>query len=107
MYGDIYGSNIITELGTELLALNNTVSEQEFLIEKYRLTTAMYKSYFFGKSKLAEKLQNQIRENYDSYIGEFDGMCYASWRANAIYRTLEDMVKDSLITESEYGFCNE
>ena len=38
-------------------------------------------------------------------IGEFDGFGYASWRARAVYRTLEDMFECGLITESDYNFC--
>ena len=44
----------------------------------------MYKAYFFHKSELAEILEKQIEENYDYWIGEFDGFCYASWRARAV-----------------------
>lgn len=105
MYGNIYRPNRAMELGVELFELNHTVHAQELLIEEYRLKAAMYKAFFFGKSKLAEILQNQIKENYDNCVGEFDGMCYASWRAKAIYRTLEDMAKQNLITKSEYEFC--
>lgn len=85
--------------------MESVTNAQELLIEEYRLKAAMYKAFFFGKSKLAEILQNQIKENYDNCVGEFDGMCYASWRAKAIYRTLEDMAKQNLITKSEYEFC--
>lgn len=38
-------------------------------------------------------------------IGEFDGFSYASWRANAVYRTLEDMCYEGLLTEKEYREC--
>lgn len=67
----------------------------------------MYKAFFFHRSDLATNIQQQIMENNDAEIGEFDGFCYASWRANAVYRTLEDMAKQGLITKEEYNFCNE
>lgn len=65
----------------------------------------LYKAYFFYNSILAEKLQKQSEENRDALIGEFDGFCYASWRANAVYRTLEDMLYEGIITETEYREC--
>ena len=105
MYRNIYRHSMSMELSAELMELNHTVHSQGLIIEEYRLKAAMYKSLFFGKSSLAEKLQNQIKENYDNCVGEFDGFCYASWRARAVYRTLEEMVAHGLITESEYGFC--
>ena len=39
------------------------------------------------------------------FVGEFDGYCYSSWRANAIFRTLEDMYNEGLLTEDEYNKC--
>ena len=53
----------------------------------------------------AEKLEKQSEENRDALIGEFDGFSYASWRANAVYRTLEDMCYEGLLTEKEYREC--
>ena len=38
-------------------------------------------------------------------IEKFDGFSYASWRANAVYRTLEDMCDEGLLTEREYREC--
>ena len=105
MYGNIYRPSRTMELGAELLELNCTVQAQEIQIEDLRLKAAKYKAYFFGKSKLAETLDKQIEENFNACVGEFDGFCYASWRARAVYRTLEDMVTHGFITESEYGFC--
>ena len=97
--------NITMDLGMELANLNKTVARQEIIIDELELKGAMYKAYFFGKSELVEKLRNQITENYNNRIGEFDGFCYASWRAKAVYRTLEDMYKEGIITEGEYLFC--
>lgn len=59
----------------------------------------------FRNSSLAEKLQKQSEENRDALIGEFDGFSYASWRANAVYRTLENMFDEGLLTEKEYREC--
>lgn len=93
-------------LGRELLELNATVEAQEKEIEMLRLKAAKYKAYFYMKTQLVEKLEKQIRENIDALTGIFDGFCYTSWRANACYRTLEDMLKDELITREEYNFCD-
>lgn len=99
--------NMAKELGIGLMKLSDIIDSQELIIEKYRLKTAMYKAFFFHRSDLATNIQQQIMENNDAEIGEFDGFCYASWRANAVYRTLEDMAKQGLITKEEYNFCNE
>lgn len=99
--------NMAKELGVGLMKLSDIIDSQELIIEKYRLKTAMYKAFFFHRSDLATNIQQQIMENNDAEIGEFDGLCYASWRANAVYRTLEDMAKQGLITKEEYNFCNE
>lgn len=74
-------------------------------VENLRIKAAMYKAYFFRNSILAEKLEKQSEENRDALIGEFDGFSYASWRANAVYRTLEDMCYEGLLTEKEYREC--
>jgi hypothetical protein len=75
------------------------------IIDELMLKAAMYKANFFHKYELANKLQEQIKENYDSCIGGWDGFCFASWRANAVYRTLEDMYRQNIITAEEYRFC--
>lgn len=92
-------------LGTELLELNAIISSQEKEIEMLRLKAAKYKAYFFMKNDLADKLEKQIHENLGALTGEFNGFCYASWRANAIFRSLEDMLEDKIITEQEYREC--
>lgn len=98
--------NIAREFRIGLAKLSNMMDQQDLLITEYRLKAAMYKAYFFHKSELAEILEKQIEENYDHSVGEFDGFCYASWRARAVYRTLEDMVRQGIITKTEYEFCN-
>ena len=105
MHGNIYRPNKTMELGLELLDLNYTVQSQELQIEDLRLKAAMYKASFFHDYKLAEILQKQIEENLNASIGEFDGFGYASWRARAVYRTLEDMVREEIITKADYNFC--
>ena len=89
----------------ELVNLNKTVAQQEMIIDELKLKAAMYKANFFHKYDLANKLHEQIKENYDSCIGEFDGFCFASWRSRAVYRTLDDMFRQGLITEEERRFC--
>lgn len=102
-----YERNLSMELGKELIHLNRIVSQQEMIIEELELKTAMYKSNFFHRFDLANRLSKQIDENSDANIGDFDGFCYCSWRANAVYRTLEDMCRCGLITSEEYSFCKE
>lgn len=97
--------NMAREFGIELSKLSNMMNQQDLLITEYRLKAAMYKAYFFQKSELVKILEKQIEENYNHSVGEFDGFCYASWRARTVYRTLEDMVRQGVITESEYRFC--
>lgn len=97
--------NMAREFGEGLVKLSNIIDSQELLIAEFRLKAAMYKAYFFHKIDLAEKLEKQIEENLNASIGEFDGFCFASWRGMAVHRTLEDMVRQGIITESEYEFC--
>lgn len=92
-------------VGLELLDKQKKLISQEYEIEMLRIKSAKYKAFFFRESDLAIKLQEQEEENRDALVGEFDGYCYASWRANAIFRTLEDMYDEGLITESEYREC--
>ena len=100
-----YKRGITMDLCLELDSLNKTNERQEIVIDYLTLKAAMYKAYFFNKHDLAEKLENQIEENRNHCIGEFDGFCYASWRAEAVYRTLDNMFEDGLITLAEYEFC--
>lgn len=93
------------DFSIEIINLNKTVEAQEIIIDELELKAAMYKAKFFNKYDLAEKLQAQIMENYNSCVGEFDGFCYASWRARAVYRTLADMYRENIITKEEYSFC--
>ena len=102
---DFYRRSMTMDFGMELVNLNRTVAQQEVIIDKLTLTAAMYKANFFGKYELAVKLQNQIEENYDYCVGEFDGFCYSSKRARAVYRNLDSMCRKGLITEDEYRFC--
>ena len=103
--GEMMKMDFIRELGERLTRLSDIVDSQQLIIEDYRLKAAMYKAYFFHKSELAKTLEEQIKENYDYSVGEFDGFCYASWRAKAVYTSLENMVKQGIITESDYRFC--
>lgn len=92
-------------MGLQLLEAQEKLVSQEYEVESLRIKAAMYKAYFFRNSILAEKLEKQSEENRDALIGEFDGFSYASWRANAVYRTLEDMCNEGLLTEKEYREC--
>lgn len=90
----------------EVLELHETVESQRVAIDELLLKAAYYKANFFQRYDLAEKLINQIEENHNYCIGEFDGFCFASWRARAQYRTLNLMCLQGLITKEEYDFCD-
>lgn len=92
-------------MGINLLEAQRKLITQEYEIETLRLKAAMYKARNFNEYDLAEKLMKQITENDDALVGEFDGFSYASWRTNAVFRTLEDMVFEKLITNAEYKKC--
>lgn len=98
-------NSLLGSAGLELLDTQKKLISQEYEIEMLRIKAAKYKAFFFRESDLAIKLQEQEEENRDALVGEFDGYCYASWRANAIFRTLEDMCNEGLLTESEYREC--
>ena len=100
-----YRRSMTMDLGIELVNLNKTIETQKIMIDELELKAAMYKANFFGKHRLADKLTKQIHENMDSCIGEFDGFCFASWRGNAVYRSIDDMWREGLITEDERSFC--
>ena len=97
--------NMTMDFGMELVNLNVAVAEQKMIIDKLMLKAAMYKANFFGKYELANKLSEQITENMNACIGDFDGFCYCSARARAEYRTINDMFEDGLITQDELQFC--
>lgn len=104
-FGNRIERSSLGNLGLQLLESQEKLVSQEYEIENFRIKAAMYKAYFFRNFSLAEKLQKQSEENRDALIGEFDGFSYASWRANAVYRTLENMFDEGLLTEKEYREC--
>ena len=99
--------NAAVEIGHDIVIMDKRLRAQERQIEKLRLKTAKYKALFYGNYELSQTLQNQEKENDDYCTGGFDGFCYASWRAHAEYRTLEDMVRQGIISEADYDLCNE
>lgn len=90
--------------GLKLLDAQRELISQEYEIEILRIKAAKYKAFFFRESDIAIKLQKQ-EENTDALIGEFDGFCWLSRRAFAVFRTLEDMYDEGLLTEDEYNKC--
>ena len=94
------------ELENELRMNRQELEHLSVALEEYRIKAAMYYSFHMRKWDLGKKLNEQLRENMDSVIGEFDGFCYSSRRASAVYRTLNDMLYDGIITREEYNFCN-
>lgn len=99
------GNSPLGSAGLELLNAQEKLISQEYEIEMLRIKAAKYKAFFFHDWDLGKKLENQREENEDAVVGEFDGYCYASWRANEIFRTLEDMYNEGLLTEDEYNKC--
>lgn len=91
--------------GLKLLDTQEKLISQEYEIGMLRIKAAKYKAFFFRESDLARKLQKQEEENTDVLIGEFDGFCWSGRRASAVFRTLENMYDEGLITESEYREC--
>ena len=94
------------ELENELRMNRQELEHLSIAVEEYRIKAAMYYSLHMRRWDLGKKLNEQLRENMDAVIGEFDGFCYSSRRASAIYRTLEDMLRDGIITRGEYDFWN-
>ena len=97
--------NRIADFGFELVNTQHKLICQGYEIEKLRIKAAMYQAFFFRNSDLAKRLRDQNEENNNALIGEFDGFSYASWRRDAVFRSLEDMYSDGLLTEKEYREC--
>jgi len=87
----------------EILA--RAYDNQTLELENKIVECAMYKAVVFHKDKLYEILQTQLQENIDAIVGEFNGFSYDSRRAQAVFRSLEDLYKKGIITKSEYKFC--
>ena len=98
-------NSLLGSAGLELLNAQQKLISQEYEIEILRIKAAKYKAFFFRESDLAEKLQKQENENRNALAGEFDGFCWAYRRTFAVFRTIEDMYDEGLITESEYREC--
>lgn len=86
-------TNLATELGRELIGLENTIQNQVLLIDALELKAAMYKASFYHKTDIAEKLSDQIHTNLMSQL------------TGVGYRTLEDMYMQGILTQAEYNFC--
>ena len=97
--------HLLEDLGVVMIAIQRRAESVEMEMEQYRLKAAMYRNFFIHNFALGQKLQEQITENNNALIGEFDGFSYASWRANAVFRTLENMLEDGILTEKEYMSC--
>ena len=97
--------HLLEDLGAEMIATQRRAESVGMEKEQYRLKAAMYRNLFIHNFELGQKLQEQITENNNALIGEFDGFSYASWRANAVFRTLENMLEDGILTEKEYMSC--
>lgn len=96
--------NRIGNLGFELVNMQRKLVCQEYEIEKLNKSSNV-SCIFLSQSDLAKRLHDQNKENDNALIGEFDGFSYASWRRDAIFRSLEDMCVDGLLTEEEYREC--
>lgn len=91
--------------GSDMMDICDELDAYKKKYEIQRLKTAKYYSFHMHRWNLADKLDDQIQGNQDALIGDFDGFCYSSRRANAIFRTLEDMVSGGIITVEEYNLC--
>ena len=96
---------MLIELERELHYQNDAIIRQEVEIEKLRVECAKYKAFHFHRWELGEKLNRQVEENRNNCIGEYDGFCYSSVRAKAVFRTLEEMLHEGIINHEEYEFC--
>lgn len=101
----MYNPEKLRELGNEIISLCDNNFSLRISVEEFRLKAAMYKARFYDRSELAETLNKQILENLQNAIGEWDGFSYSSVRADAVYRTLEDIKEQKLITQEDYLFC--
>lgn len=104
-FGERVRESQLGSLGLELTNSQYRLISQEYEIELLRIIAAQYKAFFFHNCDLGEKLQKQQEENKDALVGEFDGFCWLSRRAFAVFRTLEDMYDEGLLTEDEYNKC--
>lgn len=79
------------------------------MLEMQELNSAKYAALFFNgmehNEKLYEKLQNQLEENKNALIGEFDDFCYSSTRAYSQYRSIDEMYVQGILTLNEYEKC--
>lgn len=86
------------ELRDKIKLLDKMLDDREILRTAYeiqRLETAKYKAYFFGYKEIREKIDKQITEN-NMKIDIF------SVHNKYIFRTLEDMKNEGILTEEEY-----
>ena len=104
-FGERFRESQLGSLGLELTNYQYRLISQEYEIEMLRIKAAKYKAFFFHDWDLGKRLEKQREENEDALVGEFDGFCYASWRASAVFRTLEDMYNEGFLTEDEYRKC--
>ena len=104
-FGERIRKNTLGKFSLELVNSQYKLVSQEYEIELLRIIAAHYKAFFFHNWDLGKKLEKQRKENEGALVGEFDGFCYASWRATAVFRTLEDMYNEGLLTEDEYREC--
>lgn len=94
------------EFVLDLLSSLEDADRYELELQKLRITAAKYKALFYGKDCLSDKLCDQERENINACVGEFDGFSYSSESARAVFRTLEDMRDDGILTTEEFAFCD-
>lgn len=77
------------------LEVQRKLISQEYQIELLRIKAAKYRACILENTGLAEKLDNQKKENENAY----DGV------AGATFRTLEDMHTAGFLTDREYEEC--
>lgn len=95
------------KLGRDIVSMELKIRYLLYQAEQYRLIAAKYKADFLGKDMLAIELDNRIRENgYSAYEGGFDGLGSSSSYDMAYFKTLDDMLRENIISEQEYDFLD-
>jgi hypothetical protein len=87
----------ISDFGQDLMDLVVAYRALQNEAVRLKLTAALLKAYYYDEDDIAKKLEKQLDENRISLIDEY---------SNYVYRTLDDMRHDGIITDKEYGFCN-
>ena len=87
----------VSDFGQDLMDLVAAYRALQNEYVRCKLIAALFKAYYYNEDDIAKKLEKQLDENRNSLTDEY---------SNYVYRTLNDMNHDGIITDKEYGFCN-